>query len=78
MLYFMLYFASITTASQPPPRSQYRGRESAQLKIIAAQLSIIGAQLIKPILDVQLKMGGGQGDGPGKGRYIGSIRTISH
>jgi len=41
------------------------GKRPAKLKIIAAQLSTIGAQLIKPILDPQLELGGeGQEDGP--------------
>jgi len=45
--------------SQHPP-AIFGGKGPVQLKIISAQLSPIGAQLIKPILDPQLKMGGGR------------------
>jgi len=48
----------------PPPAALFGGEGPAQLKIIAGKSSTIGAQLITPILDPQLEMGGGQEDGP--------------
>jgi len=54
-------------ASSPTTTTIVGGEGPAQLKIIAAQS-------IEPILDFQLEMGGGQGDGPEC--YSNSSRNI--
>ena len=52
-------WSMLTYFATPLSPSTVLRKGPEQLKIIAAQLSTIGAQLIKPILDPQLEMGGG-------------------